>query len=725
MFSKPTFLGIALALTASILTVSPWAPPLSAFEVFVSPQGDDSWTGTLDQPNAQKTDGPVASLTAARQRVRDHRRKSKDATEAIVITLRAGTYRLSETFQLGQVDSGTDGSPLIVRAYAGERPLVTGAAEVTGFKQVSPNIYSAALPEAIKDPHELRLVLSEGRRLPMARWPNTDPKRPVGGGWSYVDGRRPESPNDKLAGETEANRSKFKLRKSDLRKWQRPTDGELFIFTRFNYWNDLVPLSKFDPVTGQVELAKPCTYEIRPGDRYFVQGMREELDAQGEWYIDKDKRELLIYSDADASRLSVDAAYVPTLIATRSDAHHIRLEGLTLQGATGPAINVSGADHCDIVRCTIEHTGDMTGHGVALQSGEQNRVIDCVIQDIGASGVFTSGGDYKTLKAAGHVVQNNHIHHTGIINAHSGGVWLSGVGNSALNNDIHDCPRTGVMIPFGGENQLNSVEYNHIWRVNQQTQDSGAVYASGRDWLSGRGHKIRYNFIHDSLGYGWDGEKWVTPYYAWGIYLDDACSSCDVVGNIIVRCSRAGIMIHSGNHNLIENNIIVGGGEQQIEMRGWAARTARWDSVLEKMQQGYAEVKDVAAWKAIRGFGPPQEVASRDGKVMTDNVIQRNIMAYKGGEVRYMSITNLPTDRCTCDNNLIFANNQPPAVLRDDRVMVTWKMWQATGLDAHSQQANPKFKEASKDDYRLSDDSPALRMGFQPISTEKIGRQKQ
>jgi hypothetical protein len=38
--------------------------------VHVSPSGTDSWSGSLAKPNADRTDGPVASLSRARDRVR-------------------------------------------------------------------------------------------------------------------------------------------------------------------------------------------------------------------------------------------------------------------------------------------------------------------------------------------------------------------------------------------------------------------------------------------------------------------------------------------------------------------------------------------------------------------------------------------------------------------------------------------------------------------------------
>lgn len=731
MFWSPRFYGpspaaivFALAACAANVFTNVWVVPAAAYEVFVSPEGNDNWSGKLDQPNSDKTDGPVATLTAARDLARAFKRKNENSAEPVIITLRAGTYRLSEPLQLGQADSGSDKAPFVIRGRKGETSIISGGQEVGNFAATSANnVLAAQLPESIKDPSLIRLVILQGRRLPMARWPNFDAQQPIAGGWAYVDGRRPGKPSDKVYGETEANRSKLKIRKQDLRSWQKPTDGELFIFTRFNYWNDVVPISTFDKALGQIELKEPCSYAIRPGDRYFVQGMREELDAPGEWYVDREKRQILIHWSADPSQVRLEVCSTPILIGMRSDASHIRLEGLTFEGATSTAINVVGAKNCEISHCTIQHSGDVAGHGVAFNDGEHNRVVDCEITDIGGNGVYTNGGDYKTLQRAEHVVQNNHIHRTGVVSTHSAGIWLSGVGNSALNNDIHDCPRTGIMMSFGGNNQLSTVEYNHIYQVNQQTQDTGAIYASGRDWTSGRGHRIRYNFIHDSLGFGWDGSKWSSPYYSWGIYLDDACSSCEVTGNIVVRCPRGSLMIHSGRNNRVENNIFVDGGKQQIELRGWEFKYSYWQSVLTTMDKRYQETKDNAAWKEILGFVPPRESVSKDGKVMLDNVIRRNIISYQGRDVLYMDVVNVPDKRLECDSNLVFARGQPPTILQDENYKIAWKAWQASGLDQKSKQADPKFKDPAKDDYRLNDDSPALAMGFEPIPFEKIGRQ--
>jgi hypothetical protein len=50
-----------------------------------------------------------------------------------------------------------------------------------------------------------------------------------------------------------------------------------------------------------------------------------------------------------------------------------------------------------------------------------------------------------------------------------------------------------------------------------------------------------------------------------------------------------------------------------------------------------------------------------------------------------------------------------------------WQTLQALGFDRHSLVADPLFVAPEKDDWRLRPDSPAFKLGFQPIPVDKIG----
>ncbi len=65
-----------------------------------------------------------------------------------VVNLRGGTYRLATPFQLTADDSGIDGHPVVYQAYGTEKPILSGAAQVTGFQifDTANNIWRAPVP---------------------------------------------------------------------------------------------------------------------------------------------------------------------------------------------------------------------------------------------------------------------------------------------------------------------------------------------------------------------------------------------------------------------------------------------------------------------------------------------------------------------------------------------------------------------------------------------------
>jgi len=61
---------LVLATAASGQTVQQPTPSDGGTVMYVSTEGNDAWSGKLAQPNAQHSDGPFASLAAARDAIR-------------------------------------------------------------------------------------------------------------------------------------------------------------------------------------------------------------------------------------------------------------------------------------------------------------------------------------------------------------------------------------------------------------------------------------------------------------------------------------------------------------------------------------------------------------------------------------------------------------------------------------------------------------------------------
>ncbi len=66
-------------------------PDAGGLTIHVAPGGDDHWSGALTRPNAARTDGPLATLKGARDRVRTLRHEQKIGSGPITVMIAAGT----------------------------------------------------------------------------------------------------------------------------------------------------------------------------------------------------------------------------------------------------------------------------------------------------------------------------------------------------------------------------------------------------------------------------------------------------------------------------------------------------------------------------------------------------------------------------------------------------------------------------------------------------------
>ena len=712
-------MACVLALACAAATTRAEAPfptptdpdTLPALVLYVAPAGNDAWSGMLAEPNVGRTDGSFATLERARDELRQ-RRKAGTLSAGGAVLIRAGEYGLTRPFQLTAEDSGSADAPITYRAFPGEQPRLFGGTRISGFKPFKNSILQADVRTQGFTGVRFRQLYLDGQRLTPARYPNLDPARPRTGGWAFSDGT-PASMYHKPPPEQETKRV-LRLRPEDLRTWAHPEDGEVNIYPRYNWGNCIVPIGAFDREARTLTLTKDVSYEMRPFDRYYVRNQFEELDAPGEWFLDPRTGMLYLWPPTPLDNAVIRAPLTENVIVLEG-AEHVTLRGLAIECCEGSGVLLRNAKNCWVVACTIRNIGGRSdwSAGIEIRNGTANGAFGNDIFDVGNFGIQVSGGDTKTLTPAGHNVENNYIHHTGLINGHGCGVGLGGVGNRVAHNLIHDTARCGI---FGGGND-NLIEFNRIRHANLDSEDTGGIYVcAGQEGWMRRGLIIRHNFLTDILGFGRNEGRWECPRYSWGIYLDDAICEATVYGNIVARTVLGGAHVHGGRDHTIENNIFVDCGKQQMTWSG-----PKPPNTLEPdMRKTYEKYKDSAVYRShyakFAALNP-----ETDGP-MGGNRFVRNIICYREPQVNLYQANNYLPDQNECDYNLIWHDG---AALRLNLPGIPpaqqWEEWQKQGSDMHSVLADPRFVDPDQDDYRLRPESPALRLGFQPIPVEKIG----
>jgi len=517
---------------------------------------------------------PFQTLVQARDAVRAARKAGTlKSGEAVAVRVGEGTYRLENAFELTAEDGGTAEAPVVYCAQKRGKAHIQGGLSLSpsDFKPVSDAAVLARLDPSVRDkvracdlsakvPGAFEAFRTSYQGTPvgpwlyvdrqpmtLARWPNADAKD---GGWAgftkAVDTGLPQADAQDPA-LRKLHAGAFVLDDPRPARWNVGEGVWLLGYWTHDWCDEVIRVASYDREKKVVALAAPHSYGINGGTwgaakrRFFALNALEELDAPGEWYLDRARKQLYLYPASALDDALIVLATLTQPLVKVSGAKHVKFEGLAFEYGHGDGIVVQGAEHVEIAGCVV---ANFAGGGIAVD-GSDNAVRSCDVFNLGRGGISLYGGDRKRLASARNLAENNHIHHYGIFQrTYAAGVGVGGCGQIVRRNCIHDAPHNAVL--YGGNENL--FELNEVYRVVMETGDAGAFY-TGRDWTS-QGNVLRHNYIHD-LG-GGDGEQVNTM----GIYLDDCDSGDTLEGNVFYRAGRA-IMVGGGRDNPVLNNLIV------------------------------------------------------------------------------------------------------------------------------------------------------------------------
>ncbi len=191
---------------------------LSAAEAdfYVSLQGNDGWSGRLAEPRGDGGDGPLATLGAARDKIR-LLKKPGPLDKPVRVLLRGGTYRLDAPVCFGPEDSGTTSAPIIYAAWPGEKPIFSGGIPITGWKKGPGPLWIVDVPNARDPARQFRQLFVGGRRCTPARTPNE--------GYFYSAGPAIEWTDRDKADADERTKTSFRYKADDLQTWEDLDDA--------------------------------------------------------------------------------------------------------------------------------------------------------------------------------------------------------------------------------------------------------------------------------------------------------------------------------------------------------------------------------------------------------------------------------------------------------------------------------------------------------------------
>jgi len=653
--------------------------------LFISNDGNDNWSGRMSEPDLAESDGPFATLERARDEIRRLRQAGDVPERGVTVELRGGVYQREQPFELSEADSGSDGAPVVYRARQGEEVRLVGGHVVKDFQPVTdPAILERLPPGARGKVLQANLkvlgitdfgavkgggleLFFDGKPMTLARWPNEGFIRIadlVGGDPVDVRGTK----GDRIG--------KFMYEGDRAKRWVGEKDIWVHGYWFWDWADQRHKVESIDTEKRVIAVAPPYHgYGYRKGQWFYGFNILAELDMPGEWYLDRDTGVLYFWppqalenldrkTSAPIERGQPTVSVAETLV-TMTDVAYVTFRGLTFEFARGTAITIRGGTHNHIVGCTLRNLG---GWAVNISGGTHNSVVGCDIYETGNGGISMSGGDRKRLEPAEHCAENNHIHHYARWNRmYQPAISMSGVGNRASHNLIHNAPH--MAISFSGNDHV--IEFNEIHSVCYESNDAGAIY-SGRDWTM-RGTLIRHNFLHHISGF--EGRGCV------GVYLDDMLCGTTIYGNIFYRVTRAAF-IGGGRDCIVENNIFVDCNPAlHIDARamGWASYHVNTTMKERLLAMPYKEALWVERYPELVGILEDEPAAPKG------NVIARNIS--QGG--KWDGVHNQARPYVTFEGNLV--------------------------------DQDPGFVGPPPKSFQLRGDSPAYELGFKPIPIEKIG----
>lgn len=574
----------------------------AAPQFWLAPVGDD-------QAGDGSRAAPWRSIERARDEIRQ-RRLTERMDGDIVVHLLPGVYAVTRPVVFGVEDSGSNGHTVVYRSAAGPgRAELSAKVRVSGWTRVDENIWQAPLPGG----RAIRTLYENGRRAWPARTPNhvANPRYPGYHGPYYLS-------------EAGGERSLvYKAGDLDPAKWTPSPQGELRWWGhqgKHNWGTFACPIESIDPATRTIVFPKqdsPAT----AGERYFVQGHYELLDAPGEFHADAAAGVLYYWPmDGEPAAQRIEAPQLGELVHLQGGGpgdvvHDVKFVGLAFSGTDHAAESVvktvgapraaaflRHASRIEFRDCHFYNLGNLAIR--MLDDGEGNVVAGCWIERTGEGGIQI----YNTLPRAafpdarsrGHLVTNCRIHdyHEVRTTTHWCAVQMFAVSDSEVSHcEIYNSGRYAISLrghysteqkgdPDNGHHVAKNNRFHHLraWRCGGDSGDMGVLHAAHLNPTDGD----NINYWDQILISELDTDPSMNDILPDGIFLDHpfSCENQDLRNIEIAEFNGRPFRTNRNPHQSLQN--------------------VSWEHGFDRRKMDYATIGLTADFPAEYGPGIPK-----------------------------------------------------------------------------------------------------------------------
>src|SRR6202163_1157608 len=544
--------------------------------IFVSPNGHDGNPGTVLEP--------LRTFHAAQLAARELK---KQRSGELSVYFRAGTYYLPETVVFTPADSGTQEAPVIYTSYPGEHVVLSGGSRIEPhWTPYRDGILQTPVPPGTQTDQ----LFVNGKRQVLARYPNYEPSAKYLNGWAE-DAISPER----------------------VKRWADPRGGYIHALHEY-LWGSL-----HCEITG-TDADGHLTYEggwqtNRPAPMHkqyrYVENIFEELDAPGEWFLDRKKSILYYYppKGLDLKNAVVEVVRLKHLVEMRGTAQSpvkwIDLRNFTFRHTLrtfmetrepllrsdwriyrGGALFLAGTEDCHVGECIFDQLG-----GNCIFVSNYNRrfhAVRCHLAEVCANGIaFVGDPDAVRNPLFGYdhrhtideldltpgpksdnypkecTVEDCLIYRTGRVEKQTAPIEIDMAHRITVRHvSAYDVPRAGINIGdgcWGGHH----IDFCDIFDTVRETGDHGSLNSWGRDrWWQTKGIDFdalpvaKYaelpvlDVIEPNI---LSNTRWRCD-HGWDIDLDDGSTNYRIYNNL---CLNGGLEVRERFYRICENNVLL------------------------------------------------------------------------------------------------------------------------------------------------------------------------